>query len=480
MNKDMDVQIRKSFQRAKKDVAQINVKVACKRAQIVEVEERTNPHAARKPRRSVDLISASNVDVQMVAPSSNNKSSDNAPTHHQVDVSFNEIVKSPNNEGTTVPSNSNSNKPPSSRRINWRFCFDTQDNLMDFLSIAHNILDEGGQFKAKDVDRFEHQFEVADHIYRWEMIVCPPVVYPIQIHGIVLSAGRNCLVIADFGLTGYGRKEGDDFNFADDRHQNVILGAWRKIRPKDENQRLNIVTLTTREEIQKWSKAHYDEARKRKIESVKKITGLMSKLNVLKFDKDSSSKFDKDSSYKSLKPDGDAANSEVTEATAASSTTPIEHEELPKSDPSDIVLARANYLLEHEHVLPSYHVFFSNSECIAVWCKTGRWSTLQTAVFLASNSFGGAKGATLATLGMAAAHVLLVPVVAVGGLIWVSAPMMVLNRSKEKWDEYTMKLTKLFWEWAPPAMYVSAIENWGGILPSTENDGTTMEMTLES
>ena len=112
----------------------------------------------------------------------------------------------------------------------------------------------------KDAERFEHEFQPADHLYRWEMIVCPPVIYPIQIHGIVLEAGRNCVVVADFGLTGYGKPAGDDFNHADDaRHQNAILAAFKKLRPSSEDQRLNIVTLTDPMDIRKWTKAHYDE-----------------------------------------------------------------------------------------------------------------------------------------------------------------------------------------------------------------------------
>ena len=137
------------------------------------------------------------------------------------------------------------------------------------------------------------------------------------------------------------------------------------------------------------------------------------------------------------------------------------HTKLPKSDPTLLVLARTNFLLERgDDVLPPYHIFHSNSECIAVWCKTGRWSTLQTSVFLASVSVGNAKSATVATLGVAAAHVLLLPVVAVGGIAAVTAPWLILKKSKGKWDNATLRLNNSFWSWAPPAVYVEAIRNW--------------------
>merc|ERR1712129_292953 len=67
-------------------------------------------------------------------------------------------------------------------------------------------------------------------------------------------------------------------------------------------------------------------------------------------------------------------------------------DQLPNSDFAKLVLARVQFLVENEDVaLPKYHVFYSNSECIAVWCKTGRWSTLQAAVFLHSTAVGNAK-----------------------------------------------------------------------------------------
>ena len=42
--------------------------------------------------------------------------------------------------------------------------------------------------------------------------------------------------------------------------------------------------------------------------------------------------------------------------------------ELPRSDPPVLVLARTRFILKHgEEILPPYHIINSNSECIAVW-----------------------------------------------------------------------------------------------------------------
>jgi hypothetical protein len=375
------------------------------------------------------------------------------------------------------------------------------------------------------------------------MIVCPPVIYPIQIHAIVLEAGRNCLVVADFGLTGYAKKKTAQFHHAEDNEdamQEKILAAWRKLRPRDSTQRLNILTLTDPVEIRKWIKAGYDEesmlakakaahkhhipldklfkksspssgSRNRKMSSSSLPNSWM-KIPPLKlqdlveqesdmfpklYRTDDEGHKDKPQSPGEAEPSeffpklyrtDDEIKNELTQEESSegesshdedsdiklssslasrddeSSKTAKKPEDLPHSDPVEIVLARANFVLENMEVLPPYHVFFSNSECIAVWCKTGRWSTLQTAVWCSTNSVGALKTSTLTTIGVAATNPLLAPVIAIGGLLWVTAPMLILQKSRVAWEEYTQKMTELFWDWAPPIVYVSAIENWTIIL----------------
>ena len=358
--------------------------------------------------------------------------------------------------------------------MQWEFCFDTQQDLMHFLTIVHAVLERTGQLQEKNSDRFEHNFVRGDHIYRWEMIVCPPVIYPIQIHGIVLEAGRNCVVVADFGLTGYGKQVGRDFNHAEDRHQNKILAAFKKLRPSSEDQRLHILTLTDPMDIRKWTKAHYDEQQHRftPVDKIEKLTKLLSKLGP------SGSQHDTSDSHADDQSLGKGSSHHSKRGRGGEQQQPAQ--ELPKSDPTEIVLARANFLLEcGEDILPPYHVFYSNSECIAVWCKTGRWSTLQTAVFLSSTTVGGAKSATVATLGVAAAHAILAPVVAVGGLIYVAAPMVMLKKSREKWEESTQIMTEHFWSWAPPAVFVAAIEHWSALGYDKPEDDKDKDDTQE-
>lgn len=108
-------------------------------------------------------------------------------------------------------------------------------------------------------------------------------------------------------------------------------------------------------------------------------------------------------------------------------------------------------------------IFYSNSECLAVWCKTGRWSTLQAAVYLCSSAVGFGKSATMLTVSVAAAHMVLLPALAVGSLAVVGAPLLFLKKSQAKWDNVTMSITEEFWSRAEPEVFVEAIEYWGGL-----------------
>ncbi len=137
---------------------------------------------------------------------------------------------------------------------------------------------------------------------------------------------------------------------------------------------------------------------------------------------------------------------------------------LPRSDPTLLVLARTTFILEHgESVLPPYHIINSNSECIAVWCKTGRWSTFQASVFLTSSAIGNAKSATAATIGVAAMNPWLIPAVATVGLAAVGTPWLFLKVANDKWNEATKALTEKFWMQAGPEVFVDCIEKWSNV-----------------
>jgi hypothetical protein len=450
----------------------------------------SSDHATNQEPRGVVNLTQQQVDVQIIHQAGKR----GTPTPHEL-----HIVIAAASFDTDSDDDDEEIDPTIHTEQRWKLCFDTKEEQMEWLALLHDAV-MAQQHDVETINHdFEHNFEAGDHVFRWEMIIFPPVIYPIQIHAICLEAGRNCVILADFGLTGYGKQSGKDFKHSSDNQKggatDHLQAAWKKFRPK-EDQRLNIVTLIDQREIRKWTKANYGrsffDAGHHKPNKMKKLKSLFGKPTALKLPnvaknddgvngklelKDSRCESDQEDddlpfSYALMTESGDnewlqeGENAEDKQSTKPPSAkaSPKKKPLFPKSDPKEIVLARANFLLEFgEDVLPPYHAFYSNSECIAVWCKTGRWSTLQAAIFLTTTSVGAAKSSTLTTLGVVAAHAILAPVVAVGGILWVSAPMIILKKSQVKWEQATVKMTDLFWEWAPPEVFCAAIENWSGL-----------------
>mmetsp|Transcript_11461 Transcript_11461/g.17073 ORF Transcript_11461/g.17073 Transcript_11461/m.17073 type:complete len:543 (-) Transcript_11461:1417-3045(-) len=182
--------------------------------------------------------------------------------------------------------------------ISWRFCFHDRKTQMTWCNALRKITGT-----EEDENKQIHNFEPGDHVVRWEMIMLPVLVWPIQIHGIVLEAGRNCVIIADFGLTSYGPGDGgaeneDGNNSKSDRqrkkktneekkdddesskqkekeHHDFSMEAWKKLRPK-EKRRLNVIVLTDIHEIKKWTKVNYGRNFFKKKDGKKKMMSSIS------------------------------------------------------------------------------------------------------------------------------------------------------------------------------------------------------------
>ena len=71
------------------------------------------------------------------------------------------------------------------------------------------------------------------------------------------------------------------------------------------------------------------------------------------------------------------------------------------ADETALVLARLKYLLECPGRLPEFHMMAANGECAAVWCRMGRWCTLQGSsilhILFVGQAGGAAVGGVLAT-----------------------------------------------------------------------------------
>mmetsp|Transcript_21444 Transcript_21444/g.38774 ORF Transcript_21444/g.38774 Transcript_21444/m.38774 type:complete len:376 (-) Transcript_21444:238-1365(-) len=372
-------------------------------------------------------------------------------------------------------------------------------------------------------EEYEHGLEAGDHVIRWSHIA----LYPIQIHGIVLSAGPGLVTLCDCGLTSRSKTAEASFGpGADDssdqqEEERVVNVAKTTTRSR----RLVVITLTEEKEIRPWRKVDYGES----IMPAGKLRRLFSS-----FLRSDSSTTTASAGEDTSSADTPPLENVTASSRAVASGTPLDtqgddendeeshdpkaqqqqqqqqqqSEKLPTSDSAPLVLARIRYLLEFEHVdetkqehsnsvLPRYHLFYSNSECIAVWCKTGTFSTLQAAVFLHSTALGQAKSAaTLAlfvssqtvpiTTTMSAGGIMgwfgattsstalvpllttqpwLIPALAGYGIAAVGAPYWILVKAKGKWEESTQLLNDGFWGWADPHIFVEAIQCWSHLPP---------------
>jgi hypothetical protein len=416
----------------------------------------------------------------------------------------------------------------------------------------------GGEYASDDPD-CEHDLQAGDHVIRWTHIA----LYPIQVHGIVLSAGPGIVTLADFGLTSRSPEtfgpSSDDVT-KEEKEIKTATGGSR---------RLVVITLTEENEIKRWRKVDYGgtslsggklkrllsnlfsgDGKSKKEESKeaaelaeaseesacgKSEKGGSNDASGSKEDGEESAAFlgsrdgksEKLNSRDTRESEGMEEQSDtpmvlhdVSAASRAAAAGSSEQDQqdsddkeqqeeeqqpsFPKSDPPGIVLARVRYLLEHEtvvkgkhhnSVLPPYHLFYANSECIAVFCKTGTFSTFQAAVFLHSTAIGQAKSAaTLAlfvgsqtvpiTSTVSAGGILgwfgattttttmvpllsinpwLIPVLAGYGIAAVGTPYIMLMKAKGKWEKATRELNDGFWGWAGTEVYVEAIKGWSGL-----------------
>ena len=158
-----------------------------------------------------------------------------------------------------------------------------------------------------------------------------------------------------------------------------------------------------------------------------------------------------------------------------------------RSDAIGLVLARVHFILQHPDRLPAYHVIYANCECVAFWCKTGKWSTLQASSFLELTAAGQVKSST--TLAAVAAntqvtvpaagiwgswfgftsqvsyltlHPLVVPALAGYAVVTVGGPAVFYANARGKWKETSQQLSDAFWDSAmeQPDVFAECITHW--------------------
>lgn len=165
-----------------------------------------------------------------------------------------------------------------------------------------------------------------------------------------------------------------------------------------------------------------------------------------------------------------------------------------------LIRARVQFLLEHAAdetedaanngsqtpLLPAYAWLYANSECVAVWCKTGTWATMQAVSWLTWTALGQVKSAATIAGVAAATQVAvpaaglwgwlgyttpaslltvqpaLVPAIAAYGVVTVAVPAVWWHRSRNQLKSITIRLNEAFWNAAvdDPELFADGITLW--------------------
>ena len=163
------------------------------------------------------------------------------------------------------------------------------------------------------------------------------------------------------------------------------------------------------------------------------------------------------------------------------------------SDPPGLVRSRVQFLLDHPQHLPRYNVIHSNCECVAVWCTTGYFTTVQASSWLSVTAAGQVKSAmtlvgaastatttvtvpqaglwgwmgytTTAQVPLLTSHPFLLPAIAAYGVVTVGAPAVVLWSARQHWKRCTQALNDAYWAAAVenPEIFVDCITHWSAL-----------------
>lgn len=396
--------------------------------------------------------------------------------------------------------------------------------------------------------KFTHDLHVGDHVIRWRMI---GYLYPLQVHGIVFSVGPDVVTIVDCGLSPVSQdKVGpDDDNKTSwkkktepRRRMQIVtiddeteIKKWTKIRYGEEVQ---LQVHSSNEEMHEKIKEN-DVDVKLMASAAQDGSGLgnndapfegstwpsaglnvdeVEQCNQAKIRKTPENKKETQCSWFSWRNNNNSPKTKPPSQVIDGDTTTKQQKQklrLPETDPVKLVLARLRFLLEYgeepfppsssgtfddakmdddvddssdrPNLLPPHHLLYANSECIAVYCKTGKWSTIQAAIFLKTSTAGNVKqSATLAmflgaqtvtvpatglwgwlggttTLPLFTAQPWLVPALVGGGMVYVGLPMLMLWKAKGRWAETESRLNDAFWSMYDTDIIVEMIRTFSGL-----------------
>ena len=185
-----------------------------------------------------------------------------------------------------------------------------------------------------------HDLEAGDHIVRWTHIA----LYPVQVHGIVLSAGPDIVTLVHFGVASQSKSSADKkVGPASEDNDDVEAAAAtdREAREVTKaagggDRRLEIITITDEKDIRRWKKVNYGA----KVPGESRLRRLMS--SIIPVGGGGKAKAEKEATASAKEErDADISSSSAEEGKAKEAKM-----EMPDSDPKGIVLARVRFEIE--------------------------------------------------------------------------------------------------------------------------------------
>jgi len=318
------------------------------------------------------------------------------------------------------------------------------------------------------------ELEVGDHVYQWRSLCGVP--YMFQHHGIIMDVIKDeegepvKLIIADFSnVETKGEKKRSFISSAGDENSTEIPQESTEEETKEdlsEESETEIMDNTNKRRTPLFSSRGFSS---RRVSIDLEQDGLVRAYT----DTDKWHKVDYETGFwqRQFRRSGT-----VTKA---------------KSDPVGLVLARVNFIMQHPEQLPDYHVINANCECVAFWCKTGEWATLQASSFLELTAAGQAKQTatlaataagtttavtvpasgiwgswfgftTTANVSWLSLHPMAIPGLAAYAAITVGVPAVMYATAHKKWKETSERLSKAFWDSATenPDVFAECLTHW--------------------
>ncbi|CAB9527309.1 expressed unknown protein [Seminavis robusta] len=339
--------------------------------------------------------------------------------------------------------------------------------------IVEEVQGEKPETEIPQVEEHSERFERGDHVYQWCSVLGIPRAF--QHHGIVIHAEdipsiegdaevEQLLTIADFSNLLFTDQRGGSRTNHEDSAVTTTSSSMAQSDCLEEEEEWHSVT-EAEEELSRAATRRQASGSSGSLPIILKSGSgnLHSKNGVLRVYTTISTKEHK---WHKVKYSANWFHAHLWKRSGTCTPAPC--------DPPEAVMHRVNFLLnqsslldrDDQSVLPKYHSIYANCECLAVWAKTGNWSTLQASSMLSHAAVGQVKTTTtLASIAAAqtvtvpaagmwgwmgfstsvplmTANPLILPALVTYGTVSVGLPAVYLAMAKSRWNKTTETLNE--------------------------------------